>query len=295
MQYRTGVVLAVTAAVLWSQQGLIFRQIEIAGSWEVLFWRSLGMIPVIFGFVLWRARGRLRPAVATITGIGWPGVAGGLGLIFAFGGAIFAMQSTTIANAVFLFSASPFLTALLGWIVLGERVRGRTWASIVVAAVGIAVMVQGGLAGGALPGNIAALLSAAGFAVFTVTLRRGGVADPMPIVLLGGVFSMLAGAAICAATGTSLAVPPMDMIWSLGMGMVTLALGMVLYTLGSRAVPAAELTLISLLEVMLAPLLVWLVLGETASRATMIGGLFVLVAIVMNTTGRPRPLPAAAA
>lgn len=288
MQYRTGVGLVVIAAILWSQQGLIFRQIDTAGSWEVLFWRSLGMVPVILAFVAWRAEGRVLAAVAAI---GWAGVAGALGLIFAFGGAIFAIQSTSIANAVFLFSASPFLTALLAWVLLGEKVRARTWASIGVAMVGIAVMVQGGLAGGALPGNIAALLSAAGFAVFTVSLRRSSVADPMPIVLIGGIFSVLVGAAISAAMGATLIISPSDLMWSLGMGVVTLAGGMVLYTIGSRVVPAAELTLISLLEVMLAPLLVWLVLGETATKATLIGGVFVLGAVLMNATGRMRTAP----
>lgn len=285
MRYRTGVMLAVSAAILWSQQGLIFRQIDEAGAWEVLFWRSLGMVPVILAFVAWRTRGRLW---ASLGSIGWAGVAGGIGLIFAFGGAIFAIQSTSIANAVFLFSASPFLTALLAWAVLGEVVRARTWLSIGVAFLGIAIMVQGGLAGGALRGNIAALMSAAGFAVFTVTLRRSAVADPMPIVLLGGLFSVIAGAAMSGMTGASLSLSPNDLFWSIGMGVVTLAGGMVLYTIGSRVVPAAELTLISLLEVILAPLLVWLVMGEGASRATMIGGVFVLAAVLMNAAGRPR-------
>lgn len=285
MRYATGVGLVVLAACLWSLHGLIFRQIALAEAWAVLFWRSVGMVPVIAGFVAWRARGRV---MAACVAMGGAGVAGGLGLILAFGGAIYAFQATTIANAVFLFSASPFLTALLAWAVLGERVRRRTWASIAVAMFGIVVMVQGGLAGGALPGNIAALISAAGFAVFTVTLRRSAVADPMPIVLLGGVFSALAGLAMSGLTGAALIVPWADVAWSMGMGAVTLAGGMVLYTIGSRVVPAAELTLISLLEVMLAPLLVWLVLDETASRATLIGGVFVLGAVLMNTTGRAR-------
>ena len=282
MHYRTGVGLAVAAAVLWSCQGLIFRQIQMADPWAILFWRSAGMVPVILAFLVWS--GGLRRFRA----IGGAGVLGALGLVLAFGGAVYAIQSTSIANAVFLFSVSPFLTALLGWALLGERVRGRTWASIAVAAIGIAVMVQGGLDRGALAGNVAALISAGGFAVFTVTLRRAGLADPMPIVCLGGLFSLIAGAAMTWAAGATLAVIAPDLTWSLFMGAVTLAGGMVLYTLGSRVVPAAELTLISLLEVMLAPLLVWLVLGEGASRATMIGGVFVLGAVLMNATGRSR-------
>lgn len=289
MHYRTGVALAIMAAILWSLQGLIFRQIDSAGPWTVLFWRSLGMVPVILGFVAWRARGHLGTAFGATGGAG---IIGGLGLVFAFGGAIYAIQSTTIANAVFLFSASPFLTAILGWAVLGETVRRRTWISIAVAALGIVVMVQGGFERGAVAGNVAALTSAAGFAVFTVSLRRSAVTDAMPIVVLGGVFSLIAGAALSAVTGAGLAISAGDLTWSLAMGAGTLAGGMVLYTLGSRVVPAAELTLISLLEVMLAPILVWIALGETASQATLIGGLFVLAAVLMNAVGKTRPIPA---
>lgn len=284
MRYGTGVGLVIAAALLWSLQGLIFRQIEIAEPWAILFWRSLGMIPVIAIFITWQDR---QHGLRGLLHVGFAGVIGALGLIFAFGGAIYAIQSTTIANAVFLFSASPFITALLGWAVLGEKVRGRTWVAIGVAAIGIGVMVQGGLDRGALPGNIAALSSAAGFAIFTVTLRRSG-ASAMPIVLLGGIFSLIAGAGGAWLSLTPLAVPLTDLGWSLGMGAGTLAFGMVLYSLGSRVVPAAELTLISLLEVMLAPLLVWVVIGETASQATMLGGIFVLGAVLLNATGRAR-------
>ena len=284
MRYGTGVGLVIAAALLWSLQGLIFRQIEMAEPWAILFWRSLGMIPVIAIFITWQDR---QHGLRGLWHVGFAGVIGALGLIFAFGGAIYAIQSTTIANAVFLFSASPFITALLGWAVLGEKVRGRTWAAIGVAAIGIGVMVQGGLDRGALPGNIAALSSAAGFAIFTVTLRRSG-ASAMPIVLLGGIFSLIAGAGGAWLSLTPLSVPLTDLGWSIGMGAGTLAFGMVLYSLGSRVVPAAELTLISLLEVMLAPLLVWVVIGETASQATMLGGIFVLGAVLLNATGRAR-------
>lgn len=284
MRYGTGVVLVFGAALLWSLQGLIFRQIAEATPWTILFWRSLAMVPVIALFLVWTGTPR---ALFAVMRVGLAGVLGAMGLIFAFGGAIYAIQSTTIANAVFLFSASPFLAALLGWILLGEHVRPRTWGSIAVAVAGIAIMVQGGLDRGALPGNIAALSSAAGFALFTVMLRRGG-AQPMPIVLLGGIFSVVAGALGALWMAAPLIVPATDIGWAMGMGAVTLAGGMILYTIGSRVVPAAELTLISLLEVMLAPLLVWLVIGETVAQATLIGGIFVLAAVLMNALGRPR-------
>lgn len=279
MRYGLGMVLVVLAGILWSTQGLIFRQIHDAGTWATLFWRSVGMIPVLLAFLIWRAGGNPLPA---IRGVGLAGALGGMGLVGAFAGAIYSIQSTTIANAVFLFSASPFLTALIGWIALKERVRPETWAAMVVALTGIFVMVRGDLSGGAMAGNIAALLSALGFAVFTVTLRWGKVADSLPSVLLGGIFSLVAGAAIASQMGQTLAVPLPDALWAMTMGAVTLSGGMVLYELGSRVVPAAESALLSNIEVMLAPLWVWLFLGETATTATFMGGAILLVAVTIN-------------
>jgi len=279
MTYRTGMALVIGAGILWSLQGLVFRQIDTAGTWSVLFWRSVGMVPALLAFLVWRARGSPLPSIRAV---GFAGVMGGLGLVGAFGGAIFAIQSTTIANAVFLFTASPFLTALIGWAALGERVRPVTWAAMGLAMAGIYVMVRDGLGDGAMAGNVAALCSALGFAVFTVTLRWGKVVDSLPSVLLGAFFSIIAGACVAGFIGQPLAVPVPDALWSMAMGAVTLSGGMVLYELGSRVVPAAETALLSNIEVMLAPLWVWLFLNETASPATFAGGAILLVAVTIN-------------
>ncbi|NBE07853.1 DMT family transporter [Paragemmobacter ruber] len=285
MRYGLGMVLVVTAGIVWSTQGLIFRQIDTAGTWAVLFWRSLGMVPVLLAFLIWRAGGSPLPAIRAV---GFAGILGGMGLVGAFAGAIYSIQSTTIANAVFLFAASPFLTALIGWAALGERVRRETWAAMGVAMIGIFVMVRDDLSAGAMAGNIAALCSALGFAVFTVTLRWGRVADSLPSVLLGGVFSLLAGAVIAGQMGQTLAVPAPDALWAMAMGAITLSGGMVLYELGSRVVPAAESALLSNIEVMLAPLWVWLFLNETASPATFLGGAILLAAVTMNALSGAR-------
>lgn len=279
MRYGTGVLLVVTAAVLWSLTGLMIRQIDQAGTWAVLFWRSVGMIPVLLIYIAFASGGRV---VQRMRGVGIAGAVGGAGLILAFAGAIYAIQATTVANAVFLFSASPFLAAILGWLILKEPVRPATWAAIALAGVGMYIMVREGLAAGAMLGNIAALLSASGFAIFTVALRWGRSADMMPAVVLGGVFSMIAAGVVLALTGGSLVAPAGDIAISMAMGALVLASGMVLYTLGSRVIPAAELTLLSMVEVMLAPIWVWAVLGETASVGTFIGGAVLMVAVGFN-------------
>jgi drug/metabolite transporter (DMT)-like permease len=144
------------------------------------------------------------------------------------------------------------------------------------------LMVREGLAMGALAGNIAALLSAVGFGAFSVALRWGKVGQMLPVSMLGGVFSALVAAMVLTVQGVPIVVSTWDMGMALAIGAVILALGMVMYTLGSRVIPAAELTLLSLIEVLLAPLWVFLFLGETASSATFVGGGVLLAAVALN-------------
>ena len=279
MQYSTGVICVVLAGTLWSLMGLGLRQIDDASVWAILFWRSVGMVPVLLAYIAWSSRGT---PIQAIRNVGIAGTIGGAGLVFAFAGAIYAIQSTTIANAVFLFTASPFVAAILGWILLREHVRPATWAAIAMAIIGMFIMVREGLAIGAMQGNIAALLSAAGFGAFSVALRWGKLSDMTPAILLGGVFSIIAAGVILTLQGQPIVVSTHDMILAMAIGAVILATGLSLYTLGSRVIPAADLTLISMVEVLLAPLWVWLFLNETASPGTFIGGGILLLAVAFN-------------
>lgn len=288
--YRRGMTLVVGAAVLWSLMGLAIRLMGEAGTWQILFYRSLGLVPVLFVVILRRSGGR---PLSRIRAAGWPALIGGTGLVFAFAGAIFAIQATTVANAVFLFSATPLMTAVMAWLLLEEPVRPATWVAIAAAGVGIFVMVREGLAIGAGLGNLAALLSASGFAAFTITLRWGRLGDMLPAVLIGGVLSAVVAAAVISARGESFALSPGAVAIALFMGAVLLGLGMAIYTAGSRVVPAAEIGILSMAEVMLAPVWVWLFLNEGASAGTFLGGAVLLGAIALNAlTGmRHRPPP----
>ncbi len=286
MRYGSGVMLVVLAGVLWSGFGLAIRHLEAAGPWAVVFWRSVALVPALMLFISWRSGGQ---AVARLRAVGWPGVIGGICQIVASLCAIYAIQATTIANSVFLFAAAPFLSAILGWAILGERVRGATWAAIALAGAGIFVMVREGLAIGAMDGNVMALISALGFAGFTVAIRRGRAGDMLPASVLAGIFTIAAAAFAAPLTGAVLLVSAHDILLCLGMGAFLLAVGMALYTVGSRVIPAAELPLFSVVEVMLAPVWVWLFLGETATIGTFVGGGILLTAVLFNAlTGMGR-------
>jgi drug/metabolite transporter, DME family len=279
MRYRTGVICVLGAGTLWSLMGLGLRFIDDASVWAILFWRSVGMVPILLATIIWTSQGR---PVTAIRSVGIAGTIGGLSLVAAFAGAIFAIQTTTVANAVFLFTASPFVAAILGWLLLREKVRPATWAAIAMAVIGMFIMVREGLAIGAIEGNIAALLSAAGFGAFSVALRWGRVSDMTPAILLGSLFSIITAAIVLTIQGQPILVSTHDITTAMAIGAVILATGLALYTLGSRVIPAAELTLISMVEVMLAPVWVWVFLNETASAGTFIGGAILLAAVAFN-------------
>ena len=127
-----------------------------------------GVGPFLIIVIAVRAGG---DAVGAVRRAGWTGVVGGISLVFAFGGGIYGIQKTTVANAMFLFAAAPFFAAILGKLLLKEGVRSGTKWAMLAATAGIAVMVSEGISMGHLAGNAAALVSALGFAMFTVALR----------------------------------------------------------------------------------------------------------------------------
>lgn len=287
---KHGLFCVFMAGVLWSTVGLGIRLIEDAVVWQILLYRSVSLS--VFLYIVIRMRTGESPFVL-VRRMGWPAVLAGLALVAAYAGGIFAIQSTTVANAMLLFATAPFMAAALGWVVLRERVRWATWGAIVAAILGVGVMVAGEADQGALAGNLAALGSAFGFAVFTVALRWGRAGEMLPSVFLSGVFGAVIMAVICLTAGLPLVLSVQDGGIAVGMGVFQVGAGLILYTLGSRSLPAAELTLLSLAEVVLGPLWVWLFLGETAGANTLMGGAILLAAIVGNAVSGMRRRPPA--
>jgi len=288
--YRRGVILCLIAGVCWSTMGLGIRFAPEATVWHVLFYRSVAMTPILFLVIAFRSGWQ---PIQTIHSAGRAGVVGGIGLIFAFSGGIYAVQTTTVANAMFLFATAPFFTAALSWVILRERVRRATWIAMAVALIGIGIMVSEGFAVGRMVGNVTAIVAALGFAIFALAIRWGRLGDMMPAVLLGGVFSLGVSAGFILSLDLSFNLPTQDLTAILFLGVFQLGLGLTLFTFGSKHVPATELALLSLTEVVLSPIWVWLVLGETATVATLIGGSVLMAALIGNALSgmRRKPTP----
>lgn len=277
-----GMALVIAAGAIWSLNGLFIRLAGDAGTWQVLFYRSIGMLPLL-AYLILSGGNRILPAMAAT---GRAGLVAGFGLAIAFSGAIYSMQTTTIANAVFLFAAAPLITAALSRPVLGEPVRPVTWIAIAIAAAGIFVMVRSGLSAGAGLGNLAALASAAGFSIFTLAMRSAHLSDMTPAILVGALAAIAVAAVTILLRGESFALSPRGWGVSLFMGAALICGGMILFNAGLRAVPASEAQLLSLIEVLLAPIWVWLLLGEEADADTLLGGAILLAALVLNAMTR---------
>ena len=289
IEQRRGLIFVFMAGVLWSTVGLGIRLIDEATVWQILLYRSISLSLFLATVIYLRSRGNL---IEVVKAAGLPGCIAGLALVGAYSGGIYGIQSTSVANAMLLFASAPFMAAILGWIFLREKVRKATWIAILFAILGIGIMVQDKTQGGAaLLGNLAALGSAFGFAVFTVALRWGRSGDMLPAVFLSGIFAIFITSSICLFSGLPFQISVNDTSISMGMGVFQVGAGLVLYTLGSKTLPAAELTLLSLAEVLLGPLWVYLFLNEVATLNTLVGGLVLLLAIAGNAISGARRKP----
>jgi drug/metabolite transporter (DMT)-like permease len=214
-----------------------------------------------------------------------------IGLGTAYNGMIVALSLTSVATVVFVLGATPLVTGGLAWWLLRERVRPATGVAMAIALSGIAIMTFGGSGAGHGLGVLAAGVAVLGNAVFAVALRYGRSVDMLPAVALAGVVAAL----LSAPWVSSLALTPRDLALCAYLGGVALAVGLALFTVGSRSLSAVELPLIAMTESVLARVWVWIVLGEEAAAATLLGGALVLGAVLLQavrgdrTTTRAEP------
>ena len=287
-RYRGGLLFVFLAFVAFSTGGVILRYIASDDGFAILFWRSVPWLVAMLLFVSWRNGWRL---VGPMRRAGPSAVLVGLGVTGAACGYIFGVQHTTVANVVFTFSATPFLTALLGRWLLGERVSARTWIAIAAALAGVSLMVGDGLGTGSWFGNLLALGASLSFSLTLIVLRRAGQSDMLPGAVWGAVISLLVGGLLAR----DLALSPADIAWCAAFGVTNMTVGLVLLTLGARHIPAAETALLGLTESVLAPIWVWLVFAEQPGPLTLAGGLVVLGAVAWRALGPPdAPAPARA-
>lgn len=273
--YVKGVAMLVASGLCLSISGIGLRNIESADGWQILFYRSIAFTLTVFLYMLLRKDITIKES---FTNIGANDILLGLFQGTGFVAFVFALLHTTVANALFIFSAAPLVAAVLGWWVLKEAVPGRTWVAISIAMVGLMVMVGGGIAGGRYLGNLIALWVPISYAVTVILIRRSKKIHMLPALCIAGVVT----AVISVCFVTDFKVSLNDFSISMLLGIFEIGLGFILMVLGARFVPAAQVGLLALVEPLFAPIWVWWGIGEIPSTFTILGGLLIFLAILSD-------------
>jgi drug/metabolite transporter (DMT)-like permease len=276
-QHRRGRTYVALAAIAWSTAGLLQRKLTVDLATQLAgraFFAVLGLLV----FVAFAERGRV---VHAFRAIGRPGLAVTVLMAVSSGTFIAALNYTSVANVLFLQALAPVLAAVLGTFI-GEPVACRTWIAMGVAVAGVGLMV-GGPSHPSATGVTLSLLMAASFAGTIVITRHQRQVSMAPATCLSQVLVFVVAAPF-ADPGS---VGPADLALLIGLGVGQIGLGLIFLTIGARLIPAAEVALITLLEIVLGPLWVWLALSEQPSATTLVGGAIVVAAVVIQAVGEP--------
>jgi drug/metabolite transporter (DMT)-like permease len=273
---RRGQVAVVAAAVAWSSAGPLQRLLEVDSATQVAG-RALFAMFALLAYVGLVER---TPLVGAVRGMGRWGLAFAGCTALASGAFIVALNHTTVANVLFIQAAAPVVAAVLAWAFLGERVAPRTWAAIVLALAGVTVMI-GAPGGGSLFGDTIAVVMMLAFSVGIVITRHRRDISMAP----GTAVAQLVLVVVAAPLASPGSVDAGDWFVLVILGFFQIGLGLALLTIGARLLPAAEVAVITLLEVVLGPLWVWLAFREEPGAGTLVGGLIVMVAVAVQAAG----------
>jgi len=275
-EHNKGVLLMIGATLCWATAGVLVRNLDIKDGWEITFWRSLFMTLFVMGVLLARYG---TATVDRIRAVGKSGTAVSALWALMYVCFILALGRTTVANVLVLSSISPFAAALLGGLVLHERVPGRIWLAMTAALGGIVLMFVESINTGGLAGNLIALAIPLAFACNVVLLRRTHAhVDMIPTLLISGLLSM----AVMLPLALPLQASARDLLLLAIMGVLQLAIGCLLFLAAAPRLAAAEIGLLAVLEIVFGTLSTWLAVGEHPGRLALSGGLVVIAALVIN-------------
>jgi drug/metabolite transporter (DMT)-like permease len=276
---RRGQLLVVLAAIAWSTAGVLQRELSVDTATQ-LAGRALFAALALAFFVAILSRGRLVDAFRSI---GVAGLAVAATTAIASGTFILALNHATVANVLFMQAASPVAAALLAWFAFGESITRRTAIAMAVALGGVGLMVGGPGSGGVL-GVTASVIMMLAFAVSIVIVRHRREVSMLPAICLSQILVILVAAPFShPGPGTG-----RDLLLLALLGVGQMGLGLAFVTMGARLLPASEVALITLLEVVLGPLWVWISISEQPAATAIAGGCVVILAVLLQATEKTR-------
>ncbi len=287
--YLGGALLALAAGTMWSFGGITVRYAPDSDSWQYLIWRSVGLLVAVEAWSLVRGQGLLLLRFARNVSQGqWIDLVAALALTLAAGAFVYALKATTIANAIFFASVTPLISMILARTILKEALSWYAIVAIGLGLAGLAVMVGGDLGRGTLGGDLVALLSSLGFAIYSICVRIAPKHDFSQALPAYALISLLLCCVVTIANGRTLAPPPQDIAMALLHGAVFIGIGIPLFNLAAPRVPAVGLVVLAQTETILSPIWAWLIIGETPSLSTLAGGGLILSGVILTALAGAR-------
>ena len=278
---KIAVPVVLFAGILWSFGPLVVRYMDNPNQvpWQYIFGRGLTIF-ILLNLYLYFEEG--FKFYKNYLKMGYSGIIGGTGLGIAMISFIYSITNTSAAITLLCLAAMPFFTALLAFLFLKERISLNVWISISIATIGIIIMAFGSTGSNSIVGFIFGMLSSIGFSIFSVTLRWRTQTPKFTTVAFSGFFCFVFAAIMLLSTKqVFFSTSYNGALFSLHGTLV--CLGLILYSIGSKAIPAAELTLLSLTEVIGGIFWVWLpILGinEVPDTYTIVGGFFLFISLI---------------
>ena len=277
---KAAVPIVLFAGLFWSLGPYVVRNIDAANTvpWQYLFTRGIVIFLLLNCFLYFEEGIKFYKNYLKV---GLSGILGGLGLAIAMISFIWSITNTSAAITLLCLAAMPFITALLSFLFLKEKISLSVWLTIILAAIGIVIMAVGNKNTGSIIGLIFGLASALGFAIFSVTLRWRRQTPKFTTVSIAGLIcAIISGFVILNQDLNFLSSSKNQALFATHRSLV--CIGFILYSMGSKHIPAAELTLLSLTEVIGGIFWVWLPwlgINEIPSNNTIIGGFLIFVSI----------------
>ncbi len=277
---KVAIPIVLFAGILWSFGPYVVRNIDQPElvPWQYLFTRGI-VIFILLNIYLFLEEG--KAFYKNYFKVGISGMIGGIGLGVAMITFIWSITNTTAAITLLCLAAMPFITALLGFLFLKEKISLTVWISIGAAAIGIIIMSIGNTEKNTLPGLVFGLVSALGFSIFSVTLRWRKETPKFTTVAIAGLFCFLFSTIILLMNDANFLSSSKNEALFATHGTLV-CLGLILYSIGSKHIPAADLTLLSLTEVVGGIFWVWLPwlgINEIPSTNTIIGGFMIFISL----------------
>ena len=281
---QKGRLFVALAAVAWSTAGLFQRELSVDTGTQV----AGRAVFAAFGLLVYVAAAERGGTLRAFRAIGLWGLAVVVLLAASSASFLVALNHASVANVLFMQALAPILAAALGMLI-GDPVGRRTWVAMAVAVVGVGVMVGGPGHPTALGQGLSVVMTASFAATLVITRHRRDV-SMAPATFLSQLVVLLAIGPF-ASPGSA---GPLDVTLLALLGVTQIGLGFVFLTIGGRLIPAGEVALITLLEIVLGPLWVWAFLSEHPSTATLVGGAIVLGAVLLEARAAPAPAQPAA-